>query len=203
MLPALQIVYRNRRHFEMFVGIFHLFTKTCFHVSMALDVEIFLHELDWHFISDVMSVSYGLMMLIHLASWPDENMNILLRYMAFALTLILKYRDGWDTAAWEVTLAVFAAFAVLARYNVPIQEHTLPRINKEFASLTGVAMAIGFTLFLMQETEILYSDDSWLSVVVGGVMNVIGGAGVYFGWQCVPVRKYKGDDFAPLPSSFT
>jgi hypothetical protein len=44
LFPSLAIMQRNKRHFELFVGIFQLTSKTLYNLCQALQISIFLNE---------------------------------------------------------------------------------------------------------------------------------------------------------------
>ena len=52
MLPALVVMKRNRRHFELFVGVSQLLISFSFNAAEAFDTQLFLREDDWHFLAD-------------------------------------------------------------------------------------------------------------------------------------------------------
>lgn len=92
LIPSIQIMIKNRRHFEVFIGIFQFVAKFLFNFCEAINTEIFLDEGDWHFMADVLSLTYGVLLIVHLMSLKNENINICLRYMGFALAWIAKVR---------------------------------------------------------------------------------------------------------------
>ena len=83
------------------------------------DAQVFLSELEWHFISDVLSITYFLVLCVHLMGIPYENTNIVLRYLAFALTWILKTKDKWDSIWFETLLIVAYVGGVVYRHALP------------------------------------------------------------------------------------
>ena len=47
-LPPLLIMHRHRRHFELYIGVFQLATGFLYNFCNALNVQMFLTELQWH-----------------------------------------------------------------------------------------------------------------------------------------------------------
>ena len=46
-LPPLLIMHRHRRHFELYIGVFQLTTGFLYNFCNALNVQMFLTELQW------------------------------------------------------------------------------------------------------------------------------------------------------------
>ena len=115
LVPSLYLIAKRRRHFEMFVGITQVVTAVLFNTCAAFNVDLFLRESEWHFISDVLSLSYVCCLLVHALALPSEDVNIILRYVAFALAWVFKVRDSWDEGWWEGLLVGTYAVAAVAR----------------------------------------------------------------------------------------
>ena len=94
-IPAIAPLARHRRHFQVFVGVTQLVASFCYAISDYFNASLFLPPLSWHFISDVLSLTYACLLIIHLSGYEDEETNILLRYTAFFLAWVFKYRDSW------------------------------------------------------------------------------------------------------------
>lgn len=65
-LPPLMVMWRYRRHFELYVGVFQLATGILYNVCNALNVNLFLTELQWHALNNILTTTYFLLLLIHL-----------------------------------------------------------------------------------------------------------------------------------------
>jgi hypothetical protein len=139
--------------------------------------------------------------------------NIVARYLAFGLSLVFKYRDGWDSAFWEVVIVGMFLAAVGVRYTFPVyDEKTVPKISQDDAVICAGATAAALFIFVVQESQLLFGDDGLGAVLCSGVLNLISGlslrvvngvgVAVYYGWKCVPMKKFKSEDYTALPSSF-
>lgn len=196
MIPALNVMKKNRRHFELFIGCFHLFICFCFNATAALDMPFFLDELEWHFIADVLSVTYALMLCVHLMGIPDENTNIILRYVAFALAWLTKEKDQWDSQGFETLL--IGAYVLGALYRNISPSPTKPPIDFEHAKKAALSVAVLGLTFLLHEYEILFASDSEMSLVYG-IYHFSAGGFFYYAWLTVPVRDTKKyDDDIPI-----
>lgn len=209
MLPALSVMKKNHRHFELFIGVFHLCISFCFNAAEAFHAQLFLRELQWHFISDVLSITYFLLLCVHLMGFKDEDHNILLRYFAFALSWLMKAKDGWDTTVYEVLLVVSYLAAVVYRRALS-QDKSIAPIQKEKAKLALIylvcaALAGGIPIYFGGSANANDGDDvSALSGVgfVKGCMHILGGAAFYYAWLAVPCLDSKKTDLMPTYSSY-
>ena len=65
-LPPLMIMHRYRRHFELYIGVFQLATGFLYNFCNALGTNVFLTELQWHALNNILTTTYFLLLLIHL-----------------------------------------------------------------------------------------------------------------------------------------
>jgi len=100
--PALRPLAKHRRHFALFVGVTQLLASACYAVSDYFASSLFIPSINWHFMSDVLSLTYGCLLLIHLSAIEDEETNVILRYAAFFGSWVFKYRDSWVSSAFIV-----------------------------------------------------------------------------------------------------
>ncbi|KAL4095302.1 hypothetical protein PRIC1_008678 [Phytophthora ramorum] len=200
MLPALDVMKRNRRHFELFVGVLQLVVSFCFNAAEAFDTQLFLKEDQWHFLSDVLSVAYFLLLCVHLMGYKDENHNIVLRYVAFAGAWLLKTKDGWDSALYEGLLVVCYILGVIYR-RVATQSSNISPLNKQKAAY-AVGCLVAATI--VGVGAVFFSDDDNHAALgfAKGLMHVMGGAAFYFAWLSVPCLDSKKDDIMPTYSSY-
>lgn len=205
MVPALGVMKRNHRHFELFVGVFQLAIAFCFNAAEALQQQLFLRELQWHFISDVLSVTYFLLLCVHLMGFRDEDRNILLRYVAFALAWLMKAKDGWDSTVYEALLV--ASYVAGAAYRRLLStDKSLAPINKHNAKLALLFLALaglagGIPIYFGGNSS---SGGDALSGVgfVKGCMHMLGGAAFYHAWLAVPCLDSKKTDIIPTYSTY-
>lgn len=96
LAPALLQVAKRRRHFELFIGSFQLLSAILYNASEAIQMPLFIDNIDWHFINDVTALTFACCLLVHCMGNTSEDTNIVLRYIAFACAWTFKYRDSWD-----------------------------------------------------------------------------------------------------------
>ncbi|KAI8908413.1 hypothetical protein EDD86DRAFT_276226 [Gorgonomyces haynaldii] len=195
MIPALQIMYSNKRHFELFIGIYFFAAKLLFNLSQALQTPFFLSELQWHFLADVLGMTYATLLIVHLVNHPNENINIVMRYLGFSLTWIAKTFDQWDSVLMQlVVMSGFVVFMLLRFQEI--------KWNIKNLQLGGCAFGGGLLLFLILEHG--FSDQTRsiriVHALVQGSINLCAGATMFFMWQAVPIRKFKDDDIIPEDS---
>jgi len=193
MLPALTVLKDNGRHFELFIGTFQFAISFLYSFAHVLGEDFFLLEIEWHLISDVLSLSYMLLLLIHLMGIPDENTNHILRYLAFAFSWIMKVRDGWDSISYEFLLVLCFVGAVIYR-NV-VESPSKAPINWEYAKRLGGCLILLLFIYLFMEYFIDY-DPLQISV---GVFHIHAGITGYYAWLVIPVRDIKKNDDIKLP----
>lgn len=213
MVPALGVMKRNHRHFELFVGVFHLCISFCFNAAEAFQAQLFLRELQWHFISDVLSITYFLLLCVHLMGFKDEDRNIVLRYVAFAFAWLMKAKDGWDSTVYEALLV--ASYLVSVAYRrVLSTDKSIAPIDKEKAKLALIflllaALAGGVSIYFGGKGEQATADNdggeaSALNGVgfVKGCMHMLGGVAFYYAWLAVPCLDSKKTDLMPTYSNY-
>ena len=195
MIPALMVMQRNRRHFECFIGCFHLMVSFLFNVSGALEIDIFLSELDWHFVSDVLSISYALLLFVHLMGFEKENVNIILRYLAFSLTWVAKLKDKWDSNFWQIVLIAVYGVGVIVRHANPAQGQQVPVLwnHGNYALISLSLLAVVYFV----SGSYLFENDPFH--VIYALYHLSGGAFFYFAWLTVPCRDTKKHDDFVLP----
>lgn len=194
MLPALWVMYQNRRHFEFFIGTFHFFICVMFQLTKVLDMPVVLEEIQWHEISDVLGLAYGLLLLVHFMGIPHEDINHFLRYLAFALAWITKSRDGWDTIQSELMLILVYGVGAVYR-NVTSSRTKSPVRMEHVQKATGSCVVMVLVFLFMEMSDF---EDS-LGLCYCG-FHVMAGFTSYHGWKAVPVRDTKKYDEFDLMS---
>jgi hypothetical protein len=177
-IPALYPLAKYRRHFALFVGLTQLLAAFMYCLGDFLDTRIFLEEEDWHFISDVLSLTYACLIIIHLSAFEDEETNMVLRYVAFFCSWIFKYRDEWDSIMYEALLVVgFIGILIFSHISNPER-------RKKF-SHEHLQRSIIFTLaglvFFIAETQ-LFADTT---KILMGFAHASAGAACYNVWSLV------------------
>uniref|UniRef100_M4BAN6 Uncharacterized protein n=1 Tax=Hyaloperonospora arabidopsidis (strain Emoy2) TaxID=559515 RepID=M4BAN6_HYAAE len=198
MLPALVVMKRNRRHFELFVGVSQLLISFSFNAAEAFDTQLFLREDDWHFLSDVVSITYFLLLCVHLMGYKDENRNIVLRYVAFAGSLLFKTKDRWDSTFYEGMLVACYLLGVFYRRVFTVNNDISP-LNKQNAahglcSLAAAAVAAIAAFY--------FEDEDTAVGVAKGMMHMLAGSAFYYAWLSVPCMDSKKDDIIPTHSLY-
>lgn len=103
-MPALQIIWKRRRHFELFVGCFQLVCAVAYSSSNALGTSILLKQDEWHMMSDILTETYVCLLCVHLMGLRSEDNMHCLRYISFMFCWIFKQADGWSSVLYEVLL---------------------------------------------------------------------------------------------------
>ena len=199
MIPALMVMKRNRRHFECFIGCFQLCVSFMFNASAALEANVFLSELDWHFVSDVLSISYALLLFVHLMGFENENLNIMLRYLAFSFTWIAKLKDQWDSNLWQTFLISIYAVGVIVRHAAPLQDKKVP-VHLGNCNYALISLGILGLVYILSGSYLVESDPFHM---IYALYHLSGGAFFYFAWLAIPCRDTKKYDDLALPQHST
>jgi hypothetical protein len=196
--PALVIVLRHRRHFELFVGVFQLVCAFAFNLSEALGwSRLFVDRIEWHRLSDVLSETYALCLLVHCMGLSDERVNIALRYVAFSLALLFKLRDGWDGfPVWQAVLlgSYIAGAAACVVLRGP------PGRGARQLDRGALTLGVGSLAAALLALPLL----SWTGDAFGvlhAVAHLSGASACYHLWKAVPVMDSKKTDLLPTSSS--
>lgn len=110
-LPPLLVMRQHRRHFELYIGIFQLVTGFLYNFCNALNVNVFLTELQWHGLNNILTTTYFLLLLIHLQANSNPTVDIVLRYAAFTAVWIAQIKDEYWNPQW--TAMVVLAFCLM------------------------------------------------------------------------------------------
>jgi hypothetical protein len=194
MLPALQIISQNKRHFELYIGIFHFASKYLYNLTQAIEIDIFLDNGDWHFISDVLGLTYFLLLLIHLTSLENIDHNIILRYLAFTLAWIVKIKDQWVSQLNESILLFGFIGLMVYRYWFIKNPPKLDLMYLKWLGVSGLMALIGFIVLQTAQFDDQVRSGRVLKAFVTAFLNCCAGGAMYAGWKVVPCRRSKEDD---------
>ena len=94
-----------------YVGVFQLMTGFLYNFCNALNTSVFLTELQWHGLNNILTTTYFLLLLIHLQANSNPTVDIVLRYVAFSAVWIAQIKDGYWNPYW--TALVVAAYCIM------------------------------------------------------------------------------------------
>lgn len=194
MLPALKIIYHNKRHFELYIGIFHFASKFLYNLTQAIQITLFLEKGDWHFISDVLGLTYFLLLLIHLISLNNPDQSIILRYLAFTLSWIVKIKDQWISQLYESILASTFIGLLFYRYKFVKNPPKLDQFHLKWVVITGIMALLAFIILETAHFDDQVRTGRVLKAFVTAFLNCCAGGAMYAGWKVVPCKRSKEDD---------
>lgn len=183
--PALIPLAHQRRHFALFVGLTQFLSSFLYDWSDYLDAKLFISVGAWHFISDVLTLTYVLLLLVHLSSVDDPGVHSVLGYMAFFTSWIFKYRDAWDSVLWETAL-VFG-FAMFLAHSHWRDGNKMARFKWERLSNGSSAAALGLGFFGLQQWYAM----SDVHRVFMGLAHAFAGYALYQLWYALPPPTSK------------
>lgn len=191
-LPALFVVIKHRRHFEIYIATFQIVAAILYNTCQAIHASIFLSALQWHFINDVLLNTFVATWFIHVASIHKQDINILLRYLAFTLSWIAKTKDQWDSIFYQaIVICSFMSLAAAGYlYATVIKQQLYPGDKRNYAQFDNdsiikgkVFLAVSLVLFLLQL-------NATVSPIVTGSMHLAAGAASYYLWKGIPVALH-------------
>jgi hypothetical protein len=189
-IPSIVPLARHRRHFQLFVGVTQLIAAFFYSVCDYTGASLFIAPINWHFMSDVLSLTYACLLLIHMSAFEDEEVNIVLRYLAFFLSWLFKYRDSWDSTIWESLLV--AAFLGVLTYSHLSREDRRRRFKNQHLQQALIAASAGLAFFGGQ--LMFHLTDAHR--ILMGLYHACAGYACYEFWQVLPppARGKKLDD---------
>lgn len=178
-VPGLVPLAQHRRHFSLFVGITQTLAALAYCFGDFFQLEsVFIPTQSWHFVSDVLSLTYGCLLIIHLCAFEDEERGMVLRYLAFFASWVFKYRDAWDSIYWEVLL-VLGFLLVLAHAHWARPERR-KRIRTDRLQRGAVFAGVGLVGLLLH----LRVNDS--HKILMGLAHCGAGLAVFELWNVLP-----------------
>jgi len=204
-IPPLVIMAQYRRHFEIYVGIMMLISAFAYNFLDAMNRgsahekawSLVIGQEDWHRVSNVFGTTYVCVLLIHLTHIADEDVNLLLRYLAFTFVAAAQIKDGFWMQETHYTIYVVVGFAALLVFRY----FTVGRLP-EFMSMGNFARGVslgamaGICFYLGLDDV----DDEFR--FAHGCSHIFGGVSLTFLWNLVPRSgKVKGSDDAK-PNAF-
>lgn len=200
VVPALFVIALKRRHFELYVGVMQFICGLMYNLGHAIDDKngwLIIKQANWHFMSDVFSLTYGCCLAIHLMGLKNENANIVLRYVSFTMAWISKYKDQWGADLWETVLIL--SMVMLAIVLFITQEHLWKAVDKLKFSTGLVFLGLAALLLFFEQDEDI---DPYKLLL--GAAHVFFGLGAFQLWRAVPIfeQRYK-KDILPTTTAFT
>eukprot|EP00730_Choanoeca_flexa_P012511 TRINITY_DN4344_c0_g1_i2.p1 TRINITY_DN4344_c0_g1~~TRINITY_DN4344_c0_g1_i2.p1 ORF type:complete len:223 (+),score=20.01 TRINITY_DN4344_c0_g1_i2:121-789(+) len=195
LIPSLIVVAERGRHFEFFIGLFQFLCSTCYNVCDALDISLFLSRRDWHELTNVLTITYGLHLAIFLMGNRSESRDHFLRYIAFACVWICQLRDGFWMIRSQYTVYAILGFMALPVINMLfgryVPSYDRPKVLRGFVALM---VAAGLFYLSLDDQHDPYR-------MFHGFSQVAVGAALFYLWQAVPEDQYKKHD-TPLPRAY-
>uniref|UniRef100_A0A7S3F9H8 Uncharacterized protein n=1 Tax=Haptolina ericina TaxID=156174 RepID=A0A7S3F9H8_9EUKA len=180
-VPPLVVMHRFRRHFELYIGVFQLATGFLYNFCNALNMNVFLSELQWHALNNILTTTYFLLLLIHLQANTNPTVDIVLRYAAFTAVWIAQIKDEyWNPWYTALVVAVFCMMPVCkfcgAMRLPPYEPEKLLK-----GAVAGVASAVCFVVGLDDQVDPFR--------LFHGLSQALVGLALYYLWQLVPLHE--------------
>lgn len=125
-VPSLAVVAQRGRHFELFVGFFQFITSLCYNLTDALDINLFLSARQWHELTNILTITYGIHLCIFLMGNRHETHDNFLRYIAFASVWIAQVKDRFWMTETRYTAYVAGLFTLMLIGKVVFDQRPIP-----------------------------------------------------------------------------
>lgn len=182
LLPSLVIIYRRRRHWDFFIGAFQLLCSLMYNVCDSLDVSLFLGKQDWHRLTNVSGLAYGVNVIVYLMMNGNESMDQLFRYSTFAALWIAQIKDEYWMEETQYTLLVIFIMLMLCAIKLFARGRLLFNMFDKRALKFGALFATFALLFFLLSLD--DANDLWRWK--HGVAQCFFGAAIYNLWRVVP-----------------
>ena len=147
-VPPLLVMRQHRRHFELYIGTFQLVTGFLYNFCNALNVNVFLTELQWHGLNNILTTTYFLLLLIHLQANSNPTVDIVLRYAAFTAVWIAQIKDEYWNPQWTAMVVLAFCLMPVCKFGgaMRLPPYDTEKLCKGFVA--GAAAAICFVIGL-------------------------------------------------------
>eukprot|EP00906_Rhabdomonas_costata_P019340 RCo028264 len=96
-LPAAAVLYRQRNmDFELFLCLGTFVTSMCYHLCESLGTSLWLTEVQWHRLDNVMAISSFMCWFVYLCDFTDRRARDACRFAVMAVVLVLQEGAPWD-----------------------------------------------------------------------------------------------------------
>ena len=196
-VPPLYIMHRYRRHFELYIGVFQLLTGFLYNFCNALNTSVFLTELQWHGLNNILTTTYFLLLLIHLQANSNPTVDIVLRYAAFSAVWIAQIKDGYWNPYWTALVVVAFCMMPVCKFcgAMRLPPYDFEKLWRGF--FAGVGSATFFIIGLDDAVDPYR--------LFHGMSQALVGLALFYLWQLVPqpTDQKKMDDDADVVAPLT
>jgi len=194
LVPSLLVTARNRKHFEVFVGLVAIVSGFLYNTCDALHVSLFLNMDEWHRINNVMAITYIALLSVYIMNNESADWNTLLRYTAFASVTVAQVKDGFWMDNSQYTVMVVSVYALLPLMKfVKLQRIPKFRRDKTKGGLAFAALAAIFFILGLDELNDPFR-------LCHSIAHVFMGAALYLLWAIVPLTANLKKSDKPLSS---
>lgn len=193
VVPSLMLILQRKRHFEFFIGVFQMVVSLLYNLSDAFGVQLFLKNADWHRLTNVAGLAYGLNVLIFLMRNEDEALDHILRYSGFAAIWIAQIKDDFwmHETQWTLYVLFLFGFFCVVR-TVSRRKQAFEGLSKRRILWGVVFSALAGVLFVISLDDAHDSFRFW-----HGMSQIFFGAALWNLWQVHSARY--GQNIIKLP----
>lgn len=181
------VIKFSLQNFVSNITVLQMTTAFLYNLTNSYGIVLFLNEITWHKINNVVSTTYLCLLLIHLIGLENKDTNTILSYLAFTLVWIAQLKDEYwmDNSMYTVfVVIIFAALPFIKHISVFLKKRELPPFNFKSLLLGSISGFIASIFFLLG----LNSDKDWLRHW-HGLSHLFFGGCLYFLWGVLSLTK--------------
>lgn len=162
-------------------------TAFFYNLTNSYGIVLFLSEIAWHKINNVVSTTYLCLLLIHLTGIESKDTNTILSYLAFTLIWVAQLKDEYwmDNSMYTVLVVIFFSLLPFVKHiSIFLKKKELPPFNFKYLTFGSICGFIASVCFLLG----LNSDRDWLRHW-HGLSHLFFGGCLYYLWGVLSLTK--------------
>jgi hypothetical protein len=173
VVPSLFLIWQRRRNFELFIGVFQFVASLLYNVCDSLDVELFLDKTEWHKLTNVMGISYGVNVLVFLFT-ADSGRDHWMKYAGFGCVLVAQIKDKYWMETTHYTIGVILLVGLFGAVKIASGGKRLwALLRKERlrnAAIFGAAALLFFLVSLDDHADVYCWKHGTAQLLFGGCL---------------------------------
>jgi hypothetical protein len=110
MFATVKQLIQRRWHFEACFAAFAMFSSFLYHLTQALQVKIFMEELQWHFLDNIGAIGSFAIFFNYACCHRDPHQDNYFKIILVLFSVVIQVPHPWDI---QFTFAPIALFALL------------------------------------------------------------------------------------------
>lgn len=150
-IPAIILLLRKRNFFAGFMALFTEITSFMYHFMESIALKKFMNmdEYQWHKLDNIGSISCFMALAVFLADTRNQDLDLILDYIALIVTLILQESDPWNIL--NTVSPIILYFLLIPIFS--IQRKRLPSYNRKMSRKGYVCLLAAIACFSLALDE--------------------------------------------------